>query len=96
MKPDRKLQMPCTITVTHTWESLEAHVELAGGVQPDVGDRVIVHGAAVQVPFGETITIERMATLRRAGPLERLWIRIKAFFELNELFEVSFSTEMIR
>ncbi len=87
---------PCTITVVHTWETLEAHVELDGGAQPEIGDRVTVHGAAVQVPFGETIKIRREATVRPASMFEKLWIRIQAFFELTELYEVSFSTGTLR
>ena len=90
-KEPRRFDVPCTITVRHTDESLEAHVDLAGRVESRVGDRIRVHGAAIAVPFGETIRIERLATVTRAGPLERLWIRILAMFELTELYEDSFS-----
>lgn len=72
-------------------ETLEAHVELDGDVQPTVGDRVVVHGAAVQVPFGESVTIRRQATIIRAHALQKLWTKLKSFFELTELYEVSFS-----
>ena len=72
MKTTNRLRLPCIIRITHTWESLEAHVELPGHTQPEMGDRITVHGAPVQVPFGETITIEREATIRRANPLEKL------------------------
>lgn len=87
----REFTVGCTITVSHTWESLEAHVELDGDVKTEIGDRITVHGAAVAVPFGETIQIERLATVRRASSLQKLWTRITAFFELTELYEVSFS-----
>ncbi len=87
----RRFTVPCTITVTHTHDSLEAHVALEGDVPSLVGDRITVHGRAISVPFGETTTIRRMATVRRAGPLERLWVRITAYFEFTELYEVSFS-----
>lgn len=96
MNRPNRLRLPCTIRITHTWESLEAHVELPGHAQPELGDRITVHGAPVQVQFGETITIQREATIRRAGPLERLWIRIRSMFELDELYEVNFSTEILR
>ena len=96
MTESRRIRIPCIIRITHTWESLEAHVELPGRAQPEIGDRITVHGAPVQVPFGETITIEREATIRRAGPLERLWVRIRSMFELDELYEVNFSTEFLR
>ncbi|MEM7766387.1 MAG: hypothetical protein AAF253_02740 [Pseudomonadota bacterium] len=87
----RKFTVPCTITVSHTYESLEAHVELAGDIRTEVGDRITVHGQAVGVPYGETTVIERMATVRRANWLERAWVRFTAYFELTELYEVSFS-----
>lgn len=96
MKQGRSLRLPCTIKVTHTWETLEAHVELSGGTQPGIGDRITVHGEAVKVPFGETITIYREATLRRAGPIERLWVRLKSLFEITELYEVNFTAEVLR
>ena len=92
----KRFSIPCTIRISHTWESLEAHVELPGRTQPEVGDRITVHGAPVQVPYGETITIEREATIRRAGMLEKLWIRIRSMFELDELYEVNFTTEILR
>lgn len=96
MKREKILHLPCTIRIRHDWESLEAHVELGNNMQPEIGDRVTVHGAAVQVPFGESITIHRDATVRRAGPLERAWIRFQAMFELKELYEVSFSEGMMK
>ncbi|MEM9375336.1 MAG: hypothetical protein AAGA72_03885 [Pseudomonadota bacterium] len=92
----KRFRIPCIIRITHTWESLEAHVELPGRAQPEIGDRITVHGAPVQVPFGETITIEREATVRRAGPLEKLWVKIRSMFELDELYEVNFTTEILR
>ncbi|MEO1188422.1 MAG: hypothetical protein AAFW60_05055 [Pseudomonadota bacterium] len=95
MTSHKRLRILCIIRISHTWESLEAHVELPGRAQPEIGDRITVHGAPVQVPFGETITIEREATIRRAGPLEKLWIRIRSMFELDELYEVNFTTEML-
>jgi len=87
----RRFTISCTITVKHTDETLEAHVELDGDVQPTLGDRVVVHGASVTVPFGESITIRRNATVTRANIFEKLWLRLKSQFELTELYEVSFS-----
>ncbi len=87
----RRFTVPCTITVKHTTETLEAHVELDGDVAPTLGDRIVVHGQHVVVPFGESITIRRNATVTRANHLEKLWLRLKSQFELTELYEVSFS-----
>lgn len=92
MKSPRRFDIPCTITVKHTEETLEAHVELEGGVKPALGDRIRVHGDSVAVPFGDEITIRRMATVTRANLFEQLWVRIKSRFELTELYEVSFSS----
>ena len=92
----RQFTVPCTITVRHTWETLEAHVDLAGPLKTEVGDKIIVHGESVAVPFGQTTVIERMATVRRAGWLERQWTRFTALFEMTELYEVSFSPGSLR
>ncbi|MEM9739448.1 MAG: hypothetical protein AAF829_06225 [Pseudomonadota bacterium] len=86
-----RFDVPCTITVTHTDESLEAHVDLASHVPSKVGDKILVHGAAIAVPWGETICIERMATVIRASALERAWVRFLSWLEFKELYEVSFS-----
>ncbi|MEO1015567.1 MAG: hypothetical protein AAFX08_10310 [Pseudomonadota bacterium] len=88
---NRSVTVPCTITVEHTNESLEAHVELDGGLLPTVGDRILVHGGHVAVPFGERIVLRRDATLTRAGALEKAWVRFMAWLEFSELYEVSFS-----
>ncbi|MFN4024775.1 MAG: hypothetical protein ACK4MQ_08080 [Hyphomonas sp.] len=87
----RQVTVPCTIRIEHTYESLEAHVELDGGLEPGIGDRVLVHGAPVSVPFGEGIVLRRQATLTRANFLERMFTRLHAMFLLTELYEVSFS-----
>jgi hypothetical protein len=87
----RCITVPCTIRVLHTYESLEAHVELDGGLQPGIGDKVLVHGAPVSVPFGQGLVLRREATLTRANFLERLLVRLQSMFLLTELYEVSFS-----
>lgn len=92
----RRFDVPCTITVIHTNDSLEAHVDLGGHMDRQIGDRIRVHGAAITVPFGDTITVHRVATVTRAGFLERLWVRLMAMFELKELYEVSFSPGNLR
>ncbi|WP_295632280.1 hypothetical protein [Novosphingobium sp.] len=86
-----RFDTPCTIELEHSDENLCAHVELAGGVTVGPGDRVRVHGAPISVDFGERRVIERMATVERAGAIERLWTKFTSHFELAELYEVSFS-----
>ncbi len=91
MKRARHVTVPCTITIAHDADNLEAHVELDGGVEPGAGDRVLVHGDAVKLVFGERITLRREATVTRATALERLATLVKARFELTDLYEISFS-----
>jgi hypothetical protein len=91
MNRPRRITVPCTITIAHDADNLEAHVELDGGVAPGVGDRVLVHGDAVKLRFGERVTLKRQATLTRASRLQKLMTYVKARFELADLYEVSFS-----
>ena len=86
-----KFDIPCTIRIVNSEESLEAHVELDDGVLPASGDRIVVHGERIIAPIGESITFRRPATLTRASILDKIWVRIRSMFELTELYEVSFS-----
>jgi hypothetical protein len=88
----RRENVGCTIKVQNTWEALHAHVELDGDVKIQPGDEVIVHGEPVVVPYGESRELRREATVVRAGPLERTWIRMTGDFEFMELCEFSFSS----
>ncbi len=92
----RRFTTPCTVTVLHTEETLEAHVTLAGGVEPNIGDRVMVHGAPVAVRFGESVVLERQASVVRASVFDKILTRIKSMFLLTELYEVSFSTGSLK
>jgi hypothetical protein len=85
--------VPCTVHVINTFDSLEAHVELDGGIEIEPGDEVRVHGEPIVVPYGETCTLRRQATVRRAGRLERAWTRLTGDLEFMELCEFSFSAE---
>lgn len=87
----RRFDIPCRIEVRHGADFLAAHLHLPDGVLLHPGDRVRVHGSAVRVPFGQSATIDRTATVTRAGPLARAWTRLKGHFEMTELYEVSFS-----
>ena len=87
----RSIDVPCTVEISNTFESLHAHVKLEGGVIIHPGDEVLVHGAEVKVPFGEVQTFQRQATIKRAGWIERAWTRATGDFEFMELCEFSFS-----
>lgn len=87
----RRFDIPCRIAVEQSDEHFHAHVELDGDVPIYPGDSVQVHGEPIRINFGESAQYERMATVTRANALTRAWIRCKAYFDLSELYEVSFS-----
>jgi hypothetical protein len=81
-----RFDTPCRIEVEHTNEHLHAHVELEGDIAIEPGDKVLVQGPAVR----------RTATVTRATALGRAWTRLRARFELTELYELSFSAGRIK
>jgi hypothetical protein len=81
----------CRIEIEQSPEHFHAHVELAGNVEIQPGDRVQVHGDPIIVAFGERRVFARRATVQPAGLLRRAWTRFTANFELAELYEVSFT-----
>ncbi|MBK5933461.1 hypothetical protein C8N32_10768 [Rhodovulum imhoffii] len=84
---------PCTVEVSHKFESLHAHVRFDNGAVVYPGDEVLVHGPEIMAPFGEIVTEQRTATITRASDLERIWTRLTGDFEVMELCEFSFSGE---
>jgi uncharacterized Zn finger protein len=86
-----RFTVPCTVEVSHTFESLHAHVVLPDGIDAEPGDEIIVHGSPIVVPYGETASIAREATVIRATAVERLWTRLTGDVEFMELCEFSFS-----
>ena len=86
----RAFDVPCTVEIENSPETLHAHVEL-DGIEVGPGDEVIVHGAPTEVAFGEKIVARCHATVRRAGPIERMKAKIHGYLELTELYEVGFS-----
>lgn len=86
----------CTIAVEHTADALHAHVELDGDVAIGPGDQVRVHGAPVQLPFGEAIILRRRATVSRAGLVAQWWTKLRANLDLTELYEITFTSEKPR
>ncbi|ETX29668.1 hypothetical protein [Roseivivax isoporae] len=85
---------PCTVEVSHKFESLHAHVRFDNGAVIYPGDEVKVHGPEIMAPFGEIVIEEREATIVRASKLERLWTRLTGDLEVMELCEFSFSEEV--
>ena len=89
-----KEQVPCTVEVSHRFESLHAHVRFDNGAVVHPGDEVLVHGKPVVAAFGEVIVEQRVATITRASALERMWTRLTGDFGFMELCEFSFSEEL--
>ena len=83
--------VPCTVEIEQTSETLHAHVVLDGNIEIEPGDEVVVHDAPTSVPFGERLVVRRTATVVRGGMFGRLRARIEGYLELTELYEVSFS-----
>jgi hypothetical protein len=86
-----RFDTPCTIEVEHSFDYLHAHVELAGDIAIQPGDKVLVHGQTIRVLYGERIVEQRMATVTRASLPGRLWTKLRGYFELTELYEIGFS-----
>lgn len=85
---------PCTVEVSHRFDSLHAHVRFNNGTTVYPGDEVKVHGPEIMAPYGEVVREDRDATIIRASRLERLWTRWTGDFEVMELCEFSFSEEV--
>lgn len=86
--------VPCTVEVSHRFESLHAHVRFNNGAVIYPGDEVLVHGSPIMAAYGEVIIEDRQATITRASLLERVWTRATGDFGFMELCEFSFSEEV--
>lgn len=86
---------PCTVTISHRFEELSAHVRFNNGAVIHPGDSVQVHGAEIMAPYGTLVEEERVATITRASKLEQLWTRATGDLEFMELCEFSFSDEVL-
>lgn len=87
----RKETVGCTVEINNTFEALGAHLRFDNGVVVHPGDEVLVHGAPVSIPYGETKSFRRTATITRASALERAWTRATGDFEMMDLCEFSFT-----
>ncbi|MDF1727741.1 MAG: hypothetical protein P1U53_08325 [Sulfitobacter sp.] len=85
---------PCTVTISHRFEELSAHVKFNNGAVIHPGDSVLVHGGEIMAPYGEVVEEDRTATITRASKLEQLWTRATGDLEFMELCEFSFSDEV--
>ncbi|MEM7690086.1 MAG: hypothetical protein AAF291_13780 [Pseudomonadota bacterium] len=100
-RPDRArgpkvFDVRCTITIEQSPEHFHAHLDLPDDVIMEPGDKVKVHGAPIAIPFGGRDVIERTATITRAGAFKRALIKAAAYFDMAELYEVSFNAGRIK
>ena len=86
---------PCTVTISHRFEELSAHVRFDNGTTVNPGDSVQVQGPEIMAPFGEVVEEQRTAVITRASKLEQLWTRATGDLEFMELCEFSFSEEVM-
>ncbi|SEW43762.1 hypothetical protein SAMN04488515_3118 [Cognatiyoonia koreensis] len=86
---------PCTVTISHRFEELSAHVRLNNGAVIHPGDTVQVQGPEIMAAFGELVEEDRTAIITRASKLERMWTRATGDLEFMELCEFSFSEEVM-
>jgi hypothetical protein len=87
----RRFDVGCTVRVCHTNEELSAHVELDDGVDLGPGDRLRLHGEHVPIVYGQERTERRRATVTRATPFGRWWVRLTGDLAALELLDVSFT-----
>jgi hypothetical protein len=81
----------CVIEIENTGANLAAHVTLADQRPLMPGDRVTIHDAPRYAAFGQSLRLERTATVQPASAIERVWTKLCAGFALTELYEVSFT-----
>ena len=74
---------PCTVTISHRFEELSAHVRFDNGAVIHPGDTVEVQGPEIMAPYGEIVEEKRLATITRASKLERLWTRSTCEFSFS-------------
>ncbi len=87
-------RVPCTVEISHCFDSLHAHVRFNDGSVVYPGDVVKVQGPEIMAPFGEVVSEDRIAVITRASKLEQIWTRLTGDFEIMELCEFSFSEEV--
>jgi hypothetical protein len=86
----RRFDVPCTLDIEVTPESVHAHA-IPEGVTLYPGDQVLVHGVPEKIDFGDRYTLACTATITRASLFTRIWTRLTSVAEITELYEVSFA-----
>jgi hypothetical protein len=92
MSSARRFDVPCTVDIEQSPDSLHAYVE-TDGLEIGPGDRVLVHGAPSRIGYGERMTLQCTATVIRATAFGRFRAHVTGLLSLLELFEVGFEPE---
>jgi len=87
----RVFEVPCTVEIEQSSETLHAHVMLDCDIRIEPGDEVTVHNPPTRVEFGQRLVVRSTATVVLGNWFDRLLARIKGYLELTELYDVSFS-----
>ncbi|MBU3695028.1 MAG: hypothetical protein FGM40_09415 [Rhodocyclaceae bacterium] len=82
--------VPCRVELAHTADDCYAHVILQD-VEVGPGDSVQVLDPPTHIAWGERYAVERKAKVSRASWWERFKTHALSRFELDLLWEVSFS-----
>ena len=85
----RTVEVPCTIDIEQSFDSLHAHA-IPEGVVLRPGDQVIVHNAPDHLAWGEVRSYRTTATVIRAGFFARHWTELSAIWQLAELYHCGF------
>jgi hypothetical protein len=86
----RAVEATCALDIEKSPESFHAY-SVPEDIDLREGDQMLIHGAPTSIAFGTQMTMTCRATVLRAGPIERVWTRFTAMFELTELYEVGFA-----
>lgn len=85
----RVITVPCTVEIEQSFDSLHAHA-VPEGITLRPGDRVVVNNPPAVPEFGGSAVHVTTATVYRAGPFTQLWMELRAFAELGELYHCGF------
>lgn len=84
-------EMAAAVVVARTNEHFFAHTVYSDPKGFEPGDCVRVMGPEIQADHGDEFIVRRRATVKRAGPIRRFWVKLIAVLEITGLYEVSFS-----
>ncbi len=88
----RTIDVTCALDIAWTADALHAHAA-PDDVELRPGDVLTLRDAPATILFGDRLSRDCPATIRRAGALLRAWTRATSLFALTDLYEVGFDTK---